>query len=173
MNADRRPPHPPSVAATIRRLDLRERAIWAVGPPAKAAPGLILSALMMWLGYSSVGLAAAVAVLTLLACVWGVPFAWSGRLRLVVDSTGVTDIRRFRTLHHPWNGGALAWDRQGGQHGISLTVPGEPHPVPLLAGWCADRESAFDLLQQLQARGWPVILGQEPASRSAGAVIHA
>jgi len=108
-----------------------------------------------------------------LACIWGIPFAWARRLRLVVDSTGVTDVRRFRTVHHPWNGGALAWDRQGGQHSIILRIPGEAQPVTLLAGWCADRESALELLGQLEARGWPVILSQAPASRSPRASLHA
>ena len=126
------------------------------GSPVRGGVGLVSAAIIIWLGAISVGAAAVVAMVVLLALFWGLPYGWAGRLRLVIDDNGITDVSRFRRFHHPWDDGLLGWERVGGHTTVVLRLPGNPDPVWLLAGWCPNRRTAEAVLATFANQGWPV-----------------
>lgn len=126
------------------------------GSPVRGGVGLVSAAVITWLGAISVGPSAVIAIAVLMALFWGVPYGWAGRLRLVIDDTGVTDVSRFRRFHHPWDDGVLGWESVGGHTTVVLRLPGETDPVWLLSGWCPNRRTAEAVLATFANQGWPV-----------------
>ena len=141
---------------TVRRLDTRQRLAFSLGSPVRATAGLATAAAITWLGAISIGVAAVIADVIVMALFWGLPFGWAGRLRLVLDKDGITDISRFRRVHHRWGNGALATVKLGHHSTIVLGSPDDEDPVLLSAGWCPDQRSADAVLAVLADQGWPV-----------------
>jgi hypothetical protein len=159
---------PSAVQPVSFRLTGRQRLLWAAGSPARCIGFGIFLAIICWLALTTIGFAAVVVIISLVAFGHWVPFVLAGRNRLTAASSGLYDSTRFRKRHYAWGDVVNLHITSPAPfvHGIVVDVADrasdDVYGEFLRSSWRPTLAEAEDLLLKLRDTGW----GPRLANRS-------
>jgi hypothetical protein len=142
------------------KLSRSQRARWAIGTPLRAGGFAAFTALICWLAFISIGLAAVAVILILVAVGHWVPFVLAGRNRLGASPDGLYDHVRFHKREFAWASIVRIHVVSPAQavHGLVADVldhsTGDVRGEFLRASWRPTRHDAETLLNQIESLGW-------------------
>jgi hypothetical protein len=151
------------------RLTVRQRLLWAVGSPVRCISFCVFLLFICWLGFISIGFSAVVVILAFVGFGHWIPFALSGRNRLVASETGLHDLIRFRKRTYLWSDIVRLHIASPAPfvHGLVVDVldrsSGDVFGEFLRASWRPSRDEAVDLLSDISEAGWgPADVSPQP-----------